>query len=51
MCVDEMLTKIAAVTPDDVRAVARDVLAPRPSLAAIGPLTDRQAAHLHDAVA
>ncbi|CCB77205.1 specific processing protease [Streptantibioticus cattleyicolor NRRL 8057 = DSM 46488] len=38
LSVDEMLAKIAAVTPDDVRAVARDVLDARPSLAAIGPL-------------
>jgi predicted Zn-dependent peptidase len=51
MSVDEMLGKIAAVTPDDVRAVAGEVLTARPSLSAIGPLTDRQAAHLHDAVA
>lgn len=51
MSVDEMLARIAAVTPDDVRAVARDVLTARPSLSAIGPLTDRQTAHLHDAVA
>ncbi|EST22946.1 zinc protease [Streptomycetaceae bacterium MP113-05] len=51
LAVDEMLTRIAAVTPDDVRAVARDVLTSRPSLSAIGPLTDRQTAQLHDAVA
>lgn len=51
MTVDDMLARIAAVTPDDVRAVARDVLSGRPSVSAIGPLTDRQAAHLHEAVA
>jgi predicted Zn-dependent peptidase len=48
--VDEMLSRINGVTPDDVRAVARDVLGSRPSLAAIGPL-DGQAARLQDAVA
>ena len=51
LSVDEMLGKISAVTPDDVRAVARDVLDQRPSLAVIGPLTDRQAGQLQDAVA
>ncbi|WP_269859459.1 M16 family metallopeptidase [Streptomyces sp. RPT161] len=50
LSVGEMLAKIAAVTPDDVRAVARDVLDARPSLAAIGPL-GKQAARLHEAVA
>ena len=30
MSVDDMLARIAAVTPDDVRAVARDVLGQRP---------------------
>ena len=48
---DDMLAKIAAVTPDDVREVARDVLDGRPSVAAIGRLTDQQAAHLHEAIA
>ncbi|MCB5169954.1 insulinase family protein [Streptomyces bambusae] len=51
MSVDDMLTSIAAVTPDDVRAVAQDVLAQRPSLAAIGPLKEKQAARLDEAVA
>jgi predicted Zn-dependent peptidase len=51
MSVDEMLTRIAAVTPDEVREVARDVLGARPSLSVIGPLKDRQAARLDDAVA
>ncbi|MFI5619195.1 M16 family metallopeptidase [Streptomyces sp. NPDC051567] len=51
MSVDDMLGKIAAVTPDDVRAVARDVLGRRPSLAVIGPLKEKQAARLDEAVA
>lgn len=51
MSVDDMLAKISAVTPDDVRAVAREVLGVRPSLSAIGPFTDRQASCLHEAVA
>jgi predicted Zn-dependent peptidase len=50
LSVDEMLERIAAVTPDDVRAVARDVLGQRPSLSVIGPLKDRQAARLAEAV-
>ncbi|MFI0047754.1 M16 family metallopeptidase, partial [Streptomyces sp. NPDC017249] len=51
MSVDDMLAKIAAVTPDEVRELARDVLGRRPSLSVIGPLKDKQAARLHDAVA
>ncbi|MET9295849.1 pitrilysin family protein [Streptomyces sp. NPDC003077] len=51
MSVDDMLARIAAVTPDEVREVARDVLGRRPSLAVIGPLKDRQADRLHQAVA
>ncbi|GAA1195750.1 pitrilysin family protein [Streptomyces hebeiensis] len=51
MSVDEMLARISAVTPDDVRAVARDVLGQRPSLSVIGPLKDKQAARLDEAVA
>ncbi|HEY9439791.1 MAG TPA: pitrilysin family protein [Streptomyces sp.] len=50
MSVDDMLANIAAVTPDQVRAVARDVLGHRPSLSVIGPLKDRQADRLHEAV-
>ncbi|MFF3951145.1 M16 family metallopeptidase [Streptomyces sp. NPDC001902] len=50
MSVDATLERIAAVTPDEVRAVARDVLGQRPSLAVIGPLKDRQAARLHESV-
>lgn len=37
---DELLRRIAAVTPDDVRAVADDVLRRPLSLAAVGPLAD-----------
>jgi predicted Zn-dependent peptidase len=51
MSVDEMLARIAAVTPDDIREVARDVLGRRPSLAAIGPLDGRHGARLNEAVA
>ena len=38
--VDEVLARIEAVTPDDVRAVAADVLTARPTLAVIGPFDD-----------
>ncbi|MEU1669119.1 pitrilysin family protein [Streptomyces sparsogenes] len=51
MSVDDMLARMAAVTPDEVREVARDVLGQRPSLSVIGPLKDKQAARLHEAVA
>ncbi|MFE7613920.1 M16 family metallopeptidase, partial [Streptomyces celluloflavus] len=51
MSVDEMLDRIAAVTPDEVREVARDVLGGRPSLSVIGPLKDRQADRLRETVA
>ncbi|WP_405015515.1 M16 family metallopeptidase [Kitasatospora sp. NBC_01539] len=45
LSVDEMLGRIAAVTLEDVHAVARDVLgAYRPSLALIGPVNDKRAA-------
>ncbi|URM89396.1 insulinase family protein [Streptomyces sp. MRC013] len=50
MSVDDMLANIAAVTPDDVRAVASELLGQRPSLAVIGPLKDKQADRLHSAV-
>ncbi len=49
--VDDMLAKMAAVTPDEVRAVAADVLGHRPSLSVIGPLKDKQADRLHASVA
>ncbi|MFI6880894.1 M16 family metallopeptidase [Streptomyces sp. NPDC050400] len=51
MSVDDMLERIAAVTPDEVREVAREILGQRPSLSVIGPLKDKQAARLHEAVA
>ncbi|MGD6754861.1 M16 family metallopeptidase [Streptomyces sp. BH105] len=51
MSVDAMLERISAVTPDEVRAVARDILGQRPSLSVIGPLKDKQASRLHEAVA
>ncbi|MCX4723380.1 M16 family metallopeptidase [Streptomyces sp. NPDC090052] len=50
MSVDEMLERITAVTPDEVRAVAHDILGQRPSLSVIGPLKDKQADRLHEAV-
>ena len=50
MSVDEMLARISAVTPDDIRAVARELLGRRPSLSVIGPLKEKQAARLHAAV-
>ncbi len=49
--VDDMLASMAAVTPDEVRAVAADVLGHRPSLSVIGPLKDKQADRLHESVA
>ncbi|OEU92321.1 M16 family metallopeptidase [Streptomyces oceani] len=51
LSVDDMLLRIASVTPDDIRSVARDVLGARPSLSAIGDFTDEQVSRLHDAVA
>jgi len=51
LSVDDLLARIAAVTPDEIRAVARDVLGQRPSLAVIGPVKDKQAARLHEALA
>jgi predicted Zn-dependent peptidase len=51
LSVDDLLARIAAVTPDEVRSVARDILGQRPSLAVIGPVKDKQAARLHEAVA
>lgn len=51
MSVDDMLARIAAVTPEEVTAVAQDVLGRQPSLSVIGPLKDKQADRLHEAVA
>ncbi|MCH0542607.1 insulinase family protein [Streptomyces sp. MUM 203J] len=50
MSVDDMLARIAAVTPDDVRGLAAELLGQRPSLAVIGPLKDKQADRLEQAV-
>ncbi|AGK80542.1 Peptidase M16 domain protein [Streptomyces microflavus DSM 40593] len=50
MSVDDMLARIAEVTPDDVREVAGELLTHRPSLSVIGPLKDKQADRLHEAV-
>jgi predicted Zn-dependent peptidase len=45
LSVDDILAKIAGVTLEDVHEVARDVLgARRPSLAVIGPISDKRAA-------
>ena len=43
--------RIAAVTPDEVRRSPATCWGQRPSLAVIGPLKDKQAARLHEAVA
>ncbi len=51
MSVDDLLSRISAVTPDDVRAVAAQVLGRRPSLAAIGPLGDRHTSRFRESVA
>jgi len=40
MPIDEVLRRIGAVTLDDVRAVAAEVLSARPTLAVIGPFDD-----------
>ncbi|WP_079170403.1 M16 family metallopeptidase [Mangrovactinospora gilvigrisea] len=50
LSVDELLGKVNGVTEDQVREVARDVLAQRPSLALIGPFRDKQAAAFAEAV-
>lgn len=50
MSVDDMLARMAQVTPDDVREVAGEVLGHRPSLSVIGPLKDKQAGRLEEAV-
>ncbi|MEO3756458.1 pitrilysin family protein [Streptomyces sp. B6B3] len=50
LSVDDLLDRIAAVTPDDVRRVAAEVLGRRPTLSVIGPLNDRHTARLAEAV-
>lgn len=51
LSVDQTLDRIKQVTPEEVRAVAADVLGTRPSLSVIGPLSDKQAARLEETVA
>jgi predicted Zn-dependent peptidase len=52
LSVDELLDRISAVTAEEVRSVAKDVLgAHRPSLSVIGPVDDRRAAALSAVVA
>ena len=46
--VEQVLARIAAVTPDDVREVAADVLRRPLALAAVGPFGDRDLAALVD---
>jgi predicted Zn-dependent peptidase len=41
MGVDDFIARIDAVTPDDVRSVARDVLAGDWGLSVIGPFDDK----------
>ncbi|MEY9849787.1 putative Zn-dependent peptidase [Streptacidiphilus sp. BW17] len=51
LSVDELLGKVAAVTLDDVRAVATEVLGGfRPSLAVIGPVAGKRASRLAEAI-
>ena len=48
---DDLLARIAAVTLDEVRAVAARCARAAPSLAVIGPFKDKQAARPARAVA
>jgi predicted Zn-dependent peptidase len=41
LTVDQLLARIDAVTPDEVAAIATELLDCRPSLAVIGPFGDR----------
>jgi predicted Zn-dependent peptidase len=41
LSVDQLLARVDAVTPEEVAAIAAEMLGGRPSLAAIGPLADR----------
>jgi predicted Zn-dependent peptidase len=43
LSVDELLRRIDAVTPDDVRQVADEVLGAAPTLAVVGPFDDHRA--------
>jgi predicted Zn-dependent peptidase len=40
LTVDQILATVDSVTPDDIRAVAGEVLGGAPSLAVIGPFAD-----------
>jgi predicted Zn-dependent peptidase len=42
MSVDEVLARIDAVTPDDIRAVAHDILAQPLTLTVVGPFEDHE---------
>jgi predicted Zn-dependent peptidase len=42
LSVDDVLTKIDAVTPDDIQTVARDILAQPMTLTVVGPFEDRE---------
>jgi predicted Zn-dependent peptidase len=42
LTIEEILAKISAVTLEDVRAVAAEVLAAKPTLAVIGPFDDKK---------
>jgi predicted Zn-dependent peptidase len=41
LSVDQLLSRVDAVTPEHVAAIAAELLGGRPSLAAIGPLANR----------
>jgi predicted Zn-dependent peptidase len=40
LTVDQILTRVDAVAPDEIRSVAREVLGATPSLAVVGPFAD-----------
>jgi predicted Zn-dependent peptidase len=42
LTIEEILAKISAVTLEDVRAVAAEVLAAKPTLAVIGPFDNEK---------
>ena len=48
--IDQMLADIDAVTPEDVRGVASNVLGKRPTLAVIGPFKGKAASKFQEAV-
>ncbi|MFB7764055.1 M16 family metallopeptidase [Streptomyces xiamenensis] len=51
LSVTGLLERYRAVTPDEVREVAAQVLGHKPSLSVIGPLKDKHTAKLHEAMA